>query len=166
MSEKKYVFRNFEDAPTYTVDGCAGGDGRIQITTILGDEAMQPVPEGMRQLDDSETFDYIHLTTLPVGTTIGEHPHEGNEQFYLIVEGTGEVTLCGDVYPVKPWSVAMIKSGASHGIRNTGDIPLKYICCEAQLSLRSAQKYLQEKVDEFEAKKKEMLGLEGDTFKS
>ncbi len=164
MSEKKYVFRNLEESPFYTVEKCAGGTGRINNVTILGDEAMMPVPEGCRHLDDSESFDYVHITELPVGAEIGEHPHEGNEQFYLIVEGTGEVMLCGEVFPVKPWSIAMIKSGGSHGIRNTGDVPLKYVCVQTQLSLRASQKYVQEKVDEFEARKKAMLGLEGDTF--
>ncbi len=164
MSEKKFVFRNIEDSPFYTVDKCAGGSGRIRNITLLGDEAMMPVPEGQRHLDDSDSFDYVHLTELPVGAWIGEHPHEGNEQFYLIVEGEGEVTLCGETFPVKPWSIAMIKSGGSHGIRNTGNVPLKYLCVQTQLSLQATQAYVGEKLEEFEARKKAMLGLEGDTF--
>jgi mannose-6-phosphate isomerase-like protein (cupin superfamily) len=66
--------------------------------------------------------------------SVGEHPHEGNEQFYLIIEGEGEVTLCGEQFPVKPWSIALIRSGGSHGIRNTGDVPLVYICVETGLA--------------------------------
>jgi len=134
MSDKLYVFRNFEDAPTYDVPNCSGGNGTIVCTTLLGDEAQMPVPEGMRQLDDSKSFHYLHYTVLPVGATVGEHPHTGNEQFYLIIEGEGEVTLCGKVFPVKPWSIALIRDGGSHGIRNTGDVPLVYICCETSLA--------------------------------
>lgn len=145
MEEKKFVFRNFEDAPTYEVDKCSGGEGVIVCTTILGDEAKMPVPEGMRQLNDSDSFHYVHITTLPVGAMVGEHPHEGNEQFYLIVEGEGEVYLCGETHPVKPWSIAMIKSGGSHGIKNTGDKPLVYICCEISLSAEAEKKYQAEK---------------------
>ena len=145
MEEKKFVFRNIEDAPTYPVENCSGGIGTMMNTTLLGDEAKMPVPEGMRQLHDSESFHYVHKTTLPPGATVGEHPHEGNEQFYLIVEGEGEVYLCGNTYPVKPWSIAMIKSGGSHGIKNTGDKPLVYICCEISLSAEAERKYQEEK---------------------
>ena len=134
MEEKRYVFRNLEDSPIYEVDKCSGGEGVIVNVTLLGDEEKMPVPEGQRHLDDSKSFHYVHRTILPPGAAIGEHPHEGNQQYYLIIEGEGEVTLCGNTFPVKPWSIAMIKSGGSHGIKNTGDKPLVYVCCETSLS--------------------------------
>jgi mannose-6-phosphate isomerase-like protein (cupin superfamily) len=131
--EKKYVFRNIEDAPAYDVSNCEGGLGTIKNITLFGDEAQMPVV-GPRNPEDNSNFHYVHRTTLPVGMSVGEHPHEGNEQFYLIIEGEGEVTLCGEQFPVKPWSIALIRSGGSHGIRNTGDVPLVYICVETGLA--------------------------------
>ena len=102
-------------------------------TRYVGDEPKMPVV-GPRNPEDNRNFHYVHKTTLPVNGSVGEHPHEGNEQFYLIVEGEGEVTLCGKVFPVKPWSIALIRSGGSHGIRNTGDKPLVYLCVETGLT--------------------------------
>ena len=128
----RFVFRNIEDAPAYDVANCENGAGTIGNVTLFGDEAKMPVV-GPRNPEANENFHYVHKTTLPVGGSVGEHPHEGNEQFYLILEGTGEVTLCGQIFPVKPYSIALIRSGGSHGIKNTGTTPLVYLCVETGL---------------------------------
>lgn len=128
----KFVFRNIEDAPAYNVANCENGAGTIYNITLFGDEPKMPVI-GPRNPEENNNFHYVHKTTLPVGGSVGEHPHEGNEQFYLIVEGLGEVTLSGRIFKVKPWSIALIRSGGSHGIRNTGDKPLVYLCVETGL---------------------------------
>ena len=133
MEEKKFVFRNLEDAPAYEVAHCENGAGVIWNVTLFGDEAKMPVI-GARNPEEHKNIHYVHKTTLPPGGSVGEHPHEGNEQFYLIVEGEGEVALCGETFAVKPWSIALIRSGGSHGIRNTGTTPLTYLCVEAGLA--------------------------------
>jgi mannose-6-phosphate isomerase-like protein (cupin superfamily) len=129
----KFVFRNIEDAPTYDVANCENGAGTIINTTLFGDEPKMPVI-GPRNPEANGNFHYVHKTTLPVGGSVGEHFHYGNEQFYLIVEGEGEVTLSGQLFHVKPWSIALIRTGGSHGIRNTGDKPLVYLCVETGLA--------------------------------
>lgn len=129
----KYVFRNIEDAPSYDVPNCENGVGTIHNETLFGDEPIMPVA-GARNPEENKNFHYVHKTTLPVGVSVGEHQHKGNEQFYLILEGEGEVTLCGKVFKAKPYSFALIRDGGSHGIRNTGDRPLVYLCVETGLS--------------------------------
>jgi len=130
----KFVFRNIEDAPAYFVEGLSPDSGSFDNVTLFGDEPKMPMNGVARNPEENKNFHYVHRTTLPVGGCVGEHPHEGNEQFYLILEGRGEVTLCGHVFPVKPWSLALIRDGGSHGIRNTGDTPLTYVCVETGLS--------------------------------
>ena len=131
----KYIFRNIEDAPAYPVPEGSGIGTAFWNVTLFGDEAKMPVL-GTRNPEENSDFHYVHKTTLPPGGAISEHPHEGNEQFYLVVEGQGEVTLCGEVFQVKPWSLALIRSGGSHGIRNIGNQPLVYICVETGLACK------------------------------
>ena len=130
----KYVFRNLEDAPAYQVEGDSSGIGTFWNVTLFGDEPKMPMGDVPRNPEQNHNFHYVHRTTLPVGGCVGEHPHQGNEQFYLIIEGTGEVTLCGKVFPVKPWSIALIRDGGSLGLRNTGTTPLTYVCVETGLA--------------------------------
>lgn len=94
---------------------------------------------------------FFHEVTIPSGTVEGTHQHIGSEELYYIVEGEGEAYMAvGDdpttagfpivrrpVYglfeeecvalPVKQGNVIFTKSGGIHGIRNTGDKPLKFI---------------------------------------
>ncbi|MFO0818648.1 MAG: hypothetical protein U1A77_11945 [Pirellulales bacterium] len=94
---------------------------------------------------------FFHEVTIPVGTVEGTHQHIGSEELYYIVEGEGEAYMAvGDdpatagfpkvnrpVYglfekecvalPVKPGNVIFTKSGGIHGIRNTGDKPLRFV---------------------------------------
>ena len=135
--EPKFVFRNIEDAPPYKVANEACPGGCYVNSTLFGDEASQEgkvIGEWPRNPESTSNFHYVHRTTLPVGGVIPEHPHVGNEQFYLVLDGEAEITLCGNVFAAKPWTIALIRSGGSHGIRNTGTTPLTYLCVETGLS--------------------------------
>lgn len=102
-----------------------------------------------RQAGNSVVF--FHEVTIPVGATEGAHHHIGSEELYYIVEGEG-IAYMGDdddpqtsryplvqrpvfgegtkplrEIPVKPGSVIFTKSGGRHGIRNTGNVPLKFV---------------------------------------
>ena len=132
---KNFVFRNVEDACEYKVVNENCPDGYFINRTLFGDEPQQKIlGERVCNPEERKNFHYVHRTTLPVGGKVGEHPHVGNEQFYLVMEGEGIVTLCGEEFPVKPWSIALIRSGGSHGIRNTGSMPLTYVCVETSLA--------------------------------
>jgi mannose-6-phosphate isomerase-like protein (cupin superfamily) len=97
---------------------------------------------------------YFHEVTIPPGCIEGTHQHIGSEELYYIFEGEG-VAYMGDgddpnlsddrayplksveifclgprpvrVVPVKPRSVIYTKSGGIHGIRNTGQTPLRFV---------------------------------------
>ena len=104
-------------------------------STLFGDEPQQKcIGDRVVNPEPNPNFHYVHRTTLPVGGMVAEHTHNGNEQFYLVLEGEGEVTLCGNKFPVKPWCLALIRDGGSHGIRNTGNTPLTYVCVETGLT--------------------------------
>jgi oxalate decarboxylase/phosphoglucose isomerase-like protein (cupin superfamily) len=102
-----------------------------------------------RELGSSVVF--FHEVTIPPGTVEGTHRHIGTEELYFIVEGKGTAYMAdGDdpanekyplvereIYtlgklkcrelPVEPGNVIYTKSGGVHGIRNNGDVPLKFV---------------------------------------
>ncbi len=143
---EKFVIRTAEgnDAPLYECPnqmGFAGESGSYTLRTILGDEPKQPF---RGRPEDSVNFHYVHITYLPEGAMVGEHVHESNEQFYLIIQGEAEITLCGQKFPAKPYTIAVIRPGGYHGIRNTGKGDVIYICCEVE----PARKYPFEREDQ------------------
>lgn len=94
---------------------------------------------------------FFHEVSIPPGKVEGTHQHIGSEELYYITEGEGLAymrvgddpktdsfpTVKREVFgigereckelPVKPGSVIFTKSGGIHGIRNSGNIPLKFV---------------------------------------
>ena len=65
--------------------------------------------------------------TLPPGASIGEHRHDSETEYYMILSGTGTVIDEGKEKRVGPGDVVVTGDGASHSIINSGTVPLKFI---------------------------------------
>ena len=65
--------------------------------------------------------------TLPPGSSIGNHNHENECEYYIILSGNGTVDDNGKEVPVKTGDVTVTSSGDSHSITNTGTVPLVFI---------------------------------------
>ena len=94
---------------------------------------------------------YFHEVEVPPGKVEGTHQHLGSEELYYFYSGKGEVYMAVDddpkteifaeisrpvfqlddhnckVLPASPGIVVYTKSGGIHGIKNTGNKPLKFV---------------------------------------
>jgi mannose-6-phosphate isomerase-like protein (cupin superfamily) len=78
---------------------------------------------------DQKTMKHHRLVaeiTLPPGASIGEHKHDQEVEYYIILEGKGTVKDNGVDVEVGPGDVVATGDGASHSIRNSGKTPLKF----------------------------------------
>ncbi len=64
---------------------------------------------------------------IPVGASIGPHPHVAETEYYIILEGTALVDDDGKPVHVKPGDVVITNGGAVHSIEATGEAPLRMI---------------------------------------
>jgi mannose-6-phosphate isomerase-like protein (cupin superfamily) len=93
-------------------------------------------PEGITSylLASPRTNSAEHLTiTLAVIQPGGEqriHSHQP-EQVYLILEGRGLMTVGGETQCVGPGDCVFIPSGQPHGLKNDGDVTLRYFSAAA-----------------------------------
>ena len=62
----------------------------------------------------------------PHSATHPPHIHREDE-FFFILEGKAELYLKGKWTPAEPYTSFYCPSGVEHGIRNAGDIELKYL---------------------------------------
>lgn len=67
--------------------------------------------------------------TVPVGCSTIPHKHISSEEIYHILEGNGYMTIEKDGFDVRKGDTIGILPGEFHNIRNTGNIPLKLLCC-------------------------------------
>jgi mannose-6-phosphate isomerase-like protein (cupin superfamily) len=74
---------------------------------------------------------FIDLAELPPGTSVGLHTHASSEEeFYLVLAGTGEMTRNGQVFPVGAGDLIRNPPAGSHSLRNTGTDPLRIFVFE------------------------------------
>jgi mannose-6-phosphate isomerase-like protein (cupin superfamily) len=74
-----------------------------------------------RMLDESafqSAVDFVDVTIVPAGSTIGSHAHNGTEEIYIILSGTPLVEIDGESRRLTSGDVAVVRSGGSHSLTN------------------------------------------------
>ncbi len=64
---------------------------------------------------------------IPVGGGIPRHIHEREEEILFFHEGEAELEVDGEAYHVTSGMSAFLPVGVEHGLKNTGDAPLKLV---------------------------------------
>ena len=90
-----------------------GGIGEILTRRIVGAN------------DNSSRCNFIDYTIVPPGSTIGIHTHSHREEeYYLILSGTGKMSCDGRVFTVSAGDLIRNPPGGTHGLENTGVDPI------------------------------------------
>ncbi|MEA4853294.1 MAG: cupin domain-containing protein [Christensenella sp.] len=93
-------------------EGFCGGKGTAELLHWIAEEEKCP------HLRKAATL------VLPCGATMGSHRHEGEAELYLVWQGSGRYDDNGVSVAVGPGSVMICRSGQSHALENTGEVPL------------------------------------------
>jgi mannose-6-phosphate isomerase-like protein (cupin superfamily) len=67
--------------------------------------------------------------TVPPGGETLEHYHRVSEEVYFFTHGRGRLRLDGEEHEVGPGDTVVIPAGARHKLWNSGEGPLKLLCC-------------------------------------
>lgn len=112
------VKKNSEIKQTQIDFGAAGvGQGMVELRHILN------APE--------EMYGYGRMfahACLAVGAGVEPHEHQGECEIYYFLSGQGEYYDDGRKVAVGSGWMTGVKPGQFHGLKNTGNIPLEYIC--------------------------------------
>ena len=82
----------------------------------------------------SGSCNFIDFTSMPPGTTIGRHRHRANEEeFYLILNGTGTMQLGDEQFQVQAGDLIRNPPGGTHALQNTGDRELQMFVFEVKV---------------------------------
>jgi len=61
----------------------------------------------------------VHVVKITKGTP---HLHQGYDEVYYVLAGTGTITLGQETYPLRPGSVAVIPAGVLHSLEASGEL--------------------------------------------
>lgn len=111
---------NLADVPTQPARA-HGGEGEIAFARILDGNRCQGA------------LNFIDLAILEPGVSIGRHRHgPDEEEYYLVLEGEGEMWREGERFAVGPGELIRNPPGGAHGLVCTGDGPLRLFVFEVR----------------------------------
>lgn len=79
-------------------------------------------------------WEAVEWASLPPGGISGEHLHTRTEEIYLILRGSGEITLNGHRHPVSAGDVLLTGIGDRHGLTAGDGGPLDWLVVELTAS--------------------------------
>ena len=91
----------------------------------IGEAEMHKITRGESELYGKGKL--VNHLILPPGTSIGEHVHEGDNEIYYILAGTGLYNDNGKIVRVFPGDTTICSEGELHGLVNDGREPLEAI---------------------------------------
>ncbi|KNZ32449.1 MAG: cupin [Methylibium sp. NZG] len=84
-----------------------------------------------------------NLTVLPSGKAqCPFHCHHGEEEMFLILEGTGELRFGAERFPIRKRDVIACPTGGpevAHQIINTGSVPMRYLALSNIVDIETCQ---------------------------
>jgi mannose-6-phosphate isomerase-like protein (cupin superfamily) len=69
---------------------------------------------------DGGSVRFIHVTTVPPGSSIGIHRHGDNRERYIVLEGSGTMIVDGKVIEIASGDCIDNEPYGEHGLENTG----------------------------------------------
>jgi mannose-6-phosphate isomerase-like protein (cupin superfamily) len=67
--------------------------------------------------------------TVPPGGATEAHFHRVTEELYYFTDGEGRLRVGDEERAVRPGDCVVIPPGAEHKLWNTGNVPLRLLCC-------------------------------------
>lgn len=87
------------------------------------------IRELLSQRNSSIRKQSLAEATVPIGAITQRHHHPKTEEIYFILEGQGEMLMGDETHPVGTGDAIGIPPGTEHAIKNTGTVPLRFLCC-------------------------------------
>ncbi len=77
---------------------------------------------------------FINYTIIPPGASFGLHGHGSDNEFYIVLNGSGIYTENGKETEVAAGDIIMNAVRGTHGIRNTGSQDMQLLVFEVQVA--------------------------------
>ncbi len=105
-----------------------GGTGLTTFYTCLSPE----YPKIGESVGPDDHITWVGLVEVAPGASIKEHVHDRDEEVYIVISGRGVYTEDGRETPVEEKDALILRRNHSHGMRNTGDVPLVFYAVVAR----------------------------------
>ena len=94
-----------------------------QITSHEGEGKVE-LYEMWDKPEFNDNVDFFDRVVMPPKTSMGYHKHENTTEMYIILEGTGTITIEGEEHAIKKGDMIKNPPYGSHGLKNDSDSDL------------------------------------------
>lgn len=109
------MYRKADEMVTELRNGMRGGKGTVEIKHIFKADEFKGKARLLAEI------------TLPIGSSIGFHQHDQEEEIFYFLSGQGRVDDQGTIKEVNPGDAVLTGGGNGHSVENTGDQPLVFL---------------------------------------
>lgn len=113
------LVRNFLETPMQDEKNIHEGTGTAKHVNLFNAE------------DFATNIGFINYTILHAGSTIGLHTHGQDEELYMVLEGSGIMTVNGDNRRVTAGDIIVNPPNGTHGLVNDSECDLRLLVLEA-----------------------------------
>jgi hypothetical protein len=99
-------FARVADVDPIARSGEHGGHGPIEFRRL------------MTQADFAAPVDFVDVTHVAPGSTIGMHRHDDSEEIYIVLAGEPLVEVDGDERRLRAGDIAVVHAGGRHALVN------------------------------------------------
>jgi len=95
----------------------------------------KPIENGLLLDNIAMNIQAVYDSTLPPGESIPLHYHPIMEEIYYILSGYGRMVIADDEKEVSRGDVIFIPVLSQHMIKNTGEVPLRFITVSVRVAI-------------------------------
>ncbi|MFI3313484.1 MAG: cupin domain-containing protein [Eubacteriales bacterium] len=108
------MIKKLQDRTETVVEHLVNGEGSVKMSNIFSQEELAKTR-------------ICSVLTLEPGCSVGVHPHVGEGEIYLILEGSATVQEDGVDYILNEGDAEYCTDGHTHAIVNHTDKPMKFL---------------------------------------
>ena len=103
------MIKNYHEAKKQVMESSHDGSGPVDLYEIWG------------KSDFQSNIDFIDRVVIPPKSTVGYHRHGNNEEMYIVLSGTADMTIDGEAVTVRKGDMILNPPNGAHGLENTSD---------------------------------------------
>ena len=116
------MIRNFLETEKQIQHSAHEGVGSVELYEIWG------------KSDFASNCDFIDRQVIPPNSTVGYHKHGNNEEMYIILEGSGTMTIDGKKFTVKKGDMIKNQPYGEHGLVNDSNANIELLIIQFSLT--------------------------------
>jgi len=115
------MIRNFLETEKQIQHSAHGGVGDVALFEVFG------------RNDFASNCQFVDRQIIPPNSTVGYHKHGNNEELYIILQGSGMMTIDGENFRVKKGDIIKNRPYGEHGLVNDSNEDIELLIIEISI---------------------------------